>query len=662
MRASCNGAQEVFRVNLEIRVGAAGNGTPVFMAAGSHPSLGRPFGAVYDAGRRLWMYPAFYPAAKKVLFDLDVMSKDFHITFSDVAQRHVRDLEQVEKSVANRALPVGFEFVTRPYDHQILGLCHAWWLLRAAVFYDPGLGKSKIAVDLIRLMRYVGQRRSVLIVGPLVTVTNWGREIDRHSGGQLRWTVLHGSPEEREDTMSLITESPPDVVLLTYDGVRTMATDIVRKIPYEAIICDESHMVKSWESGRTVATYEVAQKASRRVLMTGSPTQGDPRDTYGQYKILGDCFMPEDYAQFKRKFLSTPSPRSHVVTGFKNLDVLNSRITFLSLHRTKEQCLDLPEQVVVDIPYRLSRTQKVVHNQLVEQMAVDPAVLAILMFGRQATLPPASRMPHRAAMLLKLLQIASGFLITNPIDDTFCDQVEPGGCRHLEACVDARIRPHTPRCLVDSTKLPDVLTVFDENPKLDATVELLEGILENSDNKTIIWCLFDHELDIVSAKLTERGWNHVRVDGSNSRHALSLIDQFSSDSTLRVYLAQASTGVGLTINAATFMIYFGLPFSLITYDQDKDRNYRIGQTRKVTVYRMLGEGTPEPAIARLLDVKVDVDDTLTKRIDCLMCERNPNCISAGIHPFDVGCVYKISIDRPVTRASSFEEPDESDME
>ncbi len=650
-------------MNLEIRVSAAGNGTPVFTATGSHPALGRPFGAVYDAGRRLWMYPAFYPASKKVLADLDVMSKDFHVTFSDVARRHVGDLKHVEESVANRALPVGFEFVTRPYDHQILGLCHTWWMLRAAVFYAPGLGKSKIAVDLIRLMRHVGRRGTVLILGPLVTVTNWGREIDRHSGGALRWVILHGSPEERADILSSIEESPPDAVLLTYDGARAMSADLVRRVPYEAIICDESHLVKSWDSGRTIATYDIAQKASRRVLMTGSPTQGDPRDTYGQYKILGDCFMPEDYTQFKRKFLVSPGPRSHVVTGFKNLDVLNGRVTFLSLHRTKEECLDLPDQVVVDVPYTLSRTQKVVHNQLVEQMGVDPAVLAILMFGRQATLPPASRMPHRAAMLLKLLQIASGFLITNPIDDAFCDGAEPGGCRHLEACVEARIRPHTPRCLVDSTKLPDVITDFDDNPKLDAVVELLEGIMCDPSNKAIIWCLFDHELDLVSAKLTERGWGHVRVDGSNSRHALALIDRLTEDPTLRVYLAQASTGVGLTINAATFMIYFGLPFSLITYDQDKDRNYRIGQTHKVTVYRMLGEGTPEPAIARLLDVKIDVDNTLTKRIDCLMCAHNPTCIATDTHPFDAGClVYKRTIDRPVTRARSFEGPQDPDME
>lgn len=642
-------------MNLEIRVGNAGNGTPVFVVPGMHPMLERPFGAVYDASRRSWMYPAFYPAAKKVLHDFDVLSKDVHVSMSEAARRHVKDLEQVEQSVANRVLPQGFEFVTPPYDHQVEGLVHLWWMLRSALFYEPGLGKSKIAVDLVRLMRHVGRRGIALVLGPLVTVKSWGREIDRHSDKTLRWMALHGTPEERQEMLDALPEIRPDIVLATYDGVRTMTRDIVDRVPYETIVCDESHQVKSWESERTVATYEVAQKASRRVLMTGSPTQGDPRDVYGQFKILGDCFMPEDWRRFKLKFCEKPSPRSHVVTGFKNLDVLNGRVTFLSLHKTKKECLDLPEQVVVDVEYELSRTQKVIHNQIVEEMEIDPELLAIFMFGNQLTLPPASRLPHRAAALVKLLQVASGFLITNPIDDSFCDAVEKGGCRHLPTCVAERIRPHTRRCSVDPTRLPDVVTEFDENPKLDTAMGLLEITLSDPSRKTIVWCVFDRELDMLSARLRKRGWDHVRVDGDNSKDAQNVIDEFSANPEKRVYLAQATTGVGVTINAATSTIFYSLPFSLTTYSQDIDRNYRIGQSEKVTVYRLIGAGTPERAIAKLLDVKVDVDETLTHRMDCLMCDRHETCFPAGVRPFDPDCVYKRSITRPVTRARVFAE-------
>jgi len=246
-------------------------------------------------------------------------------------------------------------------------------------------------------------------------------------------------------------------------------------------------------------------------------------------------------------------------------------------------------------------------------------------------------------------------LITNPIDDGFCDQAEPGGCRYLEACVESRVRPHTPRCMVDSTRLPDEITEFDDNPKLTATAALLQDILVDPSAKVIIWCSFERELDLVSRMLTGTGTGHVRVDGTNSRDAQAMIDKFSAEMDIRVYLAQVSTGVGVTINAAAYMIFFSLPFSLITYEQAKNRNHRIGQTKKVTVYRMLGIGTPEPAIARLLDVKVDVDTSLTKRIDCLQCPGNPACIPEGTVPFDPGCIHKRSLERPVTRARAFED-------
>lgn len=640
--------------NLDIRVGLAGNGTPIFMATGTHPALGRVFGAVYDAGRRIWMYPAFYPAAKKVLHDLDVMSHDFHVTLSEAAKKHITDLGHVEESVANRQLPAGFEFVTKPYDHQVLGLCHAWWLLRSALFYEAGLGKSKIAVDLLRLRKHTGNNNTALVLGPLVTVVNWGREIDLHSGGALTWKALHGTPKERSAIIEEIKETRPDVVLMTYDTVRTTGQRVNDELSYDTVIIDESHKIKCWSARATVSTYDLVQKASRRVLMTGSPTQGDPRDTYGQFKVLGDCFMPEDYRQFKRKFLETPSEISHVVTGFKNLDILNGRVTFLALHKTKDECLDLPEQVVVDVSYNMSRSQKVMHNQIVDEMAIDPNLLAMFLYGNQLLLPPASRLPHRAAALTKLLQIASGFLITNPIDDAFCDAAEPGGCKYLKHCVAERIRPKTKRCLVDSTPLPNIITDLDENPKLEALVDLCQQVFATPTNKMIIWCWFEHELDLVSARLTKEGWGHVRVDGNTSQHAQLLIDQFTEQPTMRVYLAQTSTGVGVTINVATYMTFFSLPFSLTMYRQAIDRNYRIGQTQKVTVYRLLGKGTPEPAIAKLLDVKVDVDAALTHRIDCMLCEQNPVCIANGVVPFDPTCKYKRGIDRPTTRARAFD--------
>lgn len=639
-------------LHMDVRVGRAGNGTPVFTASGQRQTFGRVFGATWDTSRALWMYPAFFPASTKVLADFNALSKDVHVVMSDAALRHVQDLNEVSARLAAKVLPPDFTFVTTPYAHQIDGLCHIYYNLRSALFYDPGLGKSKIAIDLLRLLRHRGLRAPALILGPRVTIQNWGREIDTHSGRQFRWAAITGTAVQKRAAIERFADEKPDVVLATYDTARSLVDQIVSTLEYRTLICDEAHNVKSWDSNRTRATWEIAQKASRRVNMTGSPTQGTPVDLYGQYRILGDCFMPEEYLRYKKKFCEFAGENSRIVVGYKNLDILNARTTFLSTRKRKEECLDLPQRTFVDVEYSLTPMQGAIHNQLVNEMKLDPELIAAqlgLLPGHTRRIPPQARMPHRAATLAKLLQVASGFLIKNENDPSFCDNVEPGGCRYLETCVEHRIRPRTPECQIDQTPLPNTITTFDDNPKLDALEELLDTLLEDPAHKVIVWCVFTHELNIVEPRLAKRGVGHVRVDG-DTVDMQAQIDKFNDDPNTRVYLAQVTTGVGITLNAAQYMIFYSVPYSLTTYTQAVDRNYRIGQTKNTTVYRLLGRGTPEPAIARLLDNKVDVDNVLTKKIDCLVCPENPRCFAQGVEPFDPTCIYPRKIARPAIRA------------
>lgn len=645
---------------MEIRVGRAGNGTPVFMAPGNHPTFSRPFGAAWDESRAMWMYPAFFPASQKVLSDLEVVGGEVDVVMSDAARRHVAALDVVRDNLAARVLPAGFEFVTKPYDHQIDGLCHVYYLMRAALFYEQGLGKCKIAVDLMRLLRATGVRSAALVLGPRVTVQNWGREIDLHSGGTLSWITLTGTPKQKRAAIERATAEGIDIVLSTYDTARSLVDSLVSQLPYGVLVCDESHNVKSWRSDRTKTTWEIAQKASRRILMTGSPTEGNPLDLYGPYKILGDCFMPENYFAYRKKFVEGISEHSPIVKGFKHLDVLNARTTFLSSRRTKAQCLDLPPRTFVDVEYELSDTQGVAYNQIVTTLGIDPVTIhelvTVLRSGdplramQAPALPPAMELPHRAAALIKLQQITSGFLVKNEKDPAFCDSAGPGGgrCRYMETCVENGIKPHTPRCEVDKTPWPRSVTYFDANPKLDAIMEKLEDILEQEGSKVIVWCTHIDEMNLLGARLSADSITFTRLDGDCDPQAV--IDALNLDPTCRVLVGQESMGVGITLNAADYVIYSSLPLALTRWTQTLDRNYRIGQKRNVTVYRMVGKGTLEAPIAHLLDHKIDVDQLLTSKIECGLCPRVVQCRDAGVEPFDAGCVHPRRVSRPTIKA------------
>jgi SNF2 family DNA or RNA helicase len=647
---------------MDVRVGRAGNGTPVFMIPGQSLTHGRIFGATWDEQRGLWMYPAFFPASEKVLADFDVISRDAEVVLSPVAQQHIATLATTKAALAARELPAYFDYITKPYAHQVDGLCHVFHNIRAALYFDPGLGKSKIAIDLVRLLRLGGMRGCALVLGPRVTVENWGREIDRHSDRQLRWVALVGSPKEKEAALDRAAQERVDIVLATYDTAKRIVDSLVARLPYEALILDESHNVKAWTSNRTTAAWEIAQKAQRRVLMTGSPTEGDPRDVYAPYKILGDCFMPEPHHKFARMVTKRPSERSHVVHGFKNLDLVNARTTFLSMRRTKEECLDLPARTFVDVDYRLTDRQTALYNQVVEDMGIDPVALAnFAALLRAGAVPPAllpgqgfqgMTMPHRAVALLKLLQITSGFIINNIVDNSYCDTVNGGNpCAHRQHCVDREIKPRTSKCLVDKTPWPTETIYTDANPKHDAIAELIDSIIQVPDAKVIVWCVFHPEMDSIAQRVQDAGIGHVRVDGTTAK-PMKVIDRFNDDPSVRVYIGQVASGVGVNLVSAAYVIYSSLPYALTAYLQSLDRNYRIGQDKPVTVYRMIGLQTLEAAVAFLLDHKVDVDALMTNKIECGLCPHVLRCQAERIEPFETGCIHPKTMKRPVLRAHS----------
>lgn len=653
------------RSRMEVRVGRAGNGIPVFLIPGQTHDHQRIFGATWDAERALWMYPAFLPASDKVLADLDVLSNEIDVVFSDVARNHITDLVMDRSALTDGRLPEGFDYITKPRSHQLEGLCHVFYYPRAALYFDPGTGKSKIAIDLLRLLRHTGIHGSALVLGPRITVENWGREIDKHSGRQLSWVAVTGTRKQKLAAVDRAVAEHADVVLVTYDTAKRIVDSLVERLPYELLVCDESHNVNAWSSERTKATWEIAQKARRRVIMTGSPTEGSPLNIYAPYKILGDCFMPEPYFRYERTFTKRPSARSHVVLGFKNIDVINARTTFLCLRRTKEECLDLPTRTFIDVDYTLTPSQANLYNQVVETMGISPDELQAFALGIRddpqsargllpalLDLPPEIALPHRAAALLKLLQITSGFVINNVVDERFCDTARNGQpCEHLQTCVNDNVKPHTRRCKVIQTPWVTETIFADDNPKHDAIMELIDGIVVVPGAKVIVWCVFHPEMDSIIKRLTTAGIGYVRVDGE-TRHPMAMVDKFNDDPDTRVYVGQVASGIGINLVSATYAIYSSLPYSLTQYSQSLDRNYRIGQDKPVTVYRMIGRSTLEAAVAYLLDHKVDVDALLTNKIECALCQHSVKCLKDGIEPFRTGCIYPKTVARPVIKARS----------
>lgn len=135
----------------------------------------------------------------------------------------------------------------------------------------------------------------------------------------------------------------------------------------------------------------------------------------------------------------------------------------------------------------------------------------------------------------------------------------------------------------------------DDCGKLAALKQLLEGFEKYCDTpKVLIFSQWTSTLDVIEA-FVRPTYTYVRFDGSlNAEKRTEVVDKFNEDPD--VYLALISSGAGgtgLNLQSANKVVIFDQQWNPASGEQSEDRAYRIGQQRKVSVYRLVAEGTME---------------------------------------------------------------------
>jgi len=675
------------------------NGSPVFLSPNDHPVFARVYGAVDRPDLKRWQFPAYPPFGQIVIQDLRRVAPE--LVYSQEAKAHAEYLADLPRRLAAKELPEGFTFATKPFDHQIEGLSWAYHYPRLAILWDMGTAKTKVMIDLKRALS--GKR--MLVFGPPVTVQNWIEEIKIH-GPELHAVALTGTPARKRKLLRKFTDY--DVVVASYgtarslglprlhratltrlqkarrgdtsiseNGLKTLVRAVRRlsdpdrqinyveaweagmtlvevecqileeaqktpqwliDLPYDIIVADESHNIKDTSSQQTKVMLALSTKAPRRYLLTGTPSLGNPVDMYAQMKFLSPAIFPEDWLKFSDMFVVRAPYNMRIITGYKNLNIMNERVQRVAIRKTKAECLDLPPRMVIDKTFDLSAEQVRLYNTLTSAMSVD--IASFFEGGSTGAL----EIQNAAVLLNKLAQVVSGFMMETPTAP-ICD-----GCPHLGQCVEQRVHPYTNKCVVAPKPPETQVHYLKENPKLDALEELMNGILVEPKNKVIIWAVYKAELDTIEERLKARKIGYVRVDGSNSGNVQGRVKQFNTSPDCRVYLGQIATGIGITLNAATYMVYYTLDWSLGTYLQSLDRNYRAGQFEKCTVYRLLGARTVDQYKAAALEQKKDISAVLTNKLACVNCDKRFKCLAEKVELFDPGCVYQRSARRTIAKA------------
>lgn len=631
-----------------------------------------------------WIFPAYAPFGLLSFRDLEASVRGLEVEAdaasvvaglnADAALCEAAEKAWASKQFADLPLPAGYKFPRTPRKHQAYGIALGFAMWRKFYLWDMGVGKTAVALEVLRLLRAWGRFKRALVIVPPIVLSTWERECQKVTNGELK-AVLWSSDEVSvkdlkavgwakglptagyTNTILAARAETADVVVVSYAIARIEAQAAKKEkrptafdhLDYDVVIADESHSIGEWDSQQTQAALDLSAKAGRRILLTGTAAD-HPKKLYPQLRFLAPGLLPMSYYEYCNRYMNRHPEIHHLVLSYKNLDELNGRVNLVASRMKKTECLDLPPRTTIDVPFRLGAKQSKRYNELV---AEQQASVGLFLKGK-THLPVVQDEVHavnRGDLITaakggvrsgKLRQILSGFLNPSP-DLSLCD-----ACEHLSSCVADEVLPHTPRCKVDPTAAEAQTPVRDfENPRLPLFKAVLGNILEGDiTNKIIVWANFRTELSDIRDVCEQLKVGYAFIRGANPAKIREQEEAFETDATCRVWIAQSATGVGITLNSANYTIDYAPTWDRVHDKQKRDRNYRLGQTRPVTEYRLYAERTIDEFILATLRFKDTVAFTMLEKIVCSACSHQRRCAEEENRPFKPGCVHKADVSKP----------------
>jgi SNF2 family DNA or RNA helicase len=383
----------------------------------------------------------------------------------------------------------------------------------------------------------------VMVVATASLLGNWRAEFGRFAPAR-RVRILHGASRDSERAKV----QPGDVILTSYG---TLARDLAYhlKSDYRAVVVDEASLMRNPDTDHAKAVSKL--RATYRIALTGTPIENGVKDLWSIFRFIQPGWLGgrEDFKDRYETPLATGESAAAVI------ERLRIKISPFLLRRTKEQVApELPSKLFIDEFCDLSADQQSVYKEL-------------LVEGRKrvdAIADSGNKGAARMQMLTALLRLRQ----------TCCDLALLGNERFNQLMVARR------------------------SAKLQRLLELIEEAVSGN-HRMLIFSQFQTQLKEIEKCIAERGWQSLRLDGQ-SRNRQQLVDQFQRPDGPPVFLISLKAGgYGLNLTAADTVVHFDPWWNPAAEAQATDRAHRIGQTRPVTVYRLLTRGTVEEKVVRL---------------------------------------------------------------
>jgi SNF2 family DNA or RNA helicase len=400
-----------------------------------------------------------------------------------------------------------------------------------------GTGKTKTALWSWDYLNRQGLAGKLLVVAPLSTLNFvWAAEVFSTLPGR-KVQVLHGSRAVRLERL----KQPADIYAINHDGLKVIEAELQARTDIDVLVLDELAVYRN-QSDRSKRMRRFAQRFRTVWGMTGAPMPTEPTDVWGQCAIITPHTAPRFRSHARDMLMLNIGPylwkpkHNAVETAFSWMQP--------SCRYALEDVVELPPVISRTLDVPMSDEQQATYKKVA-------TVMATMVKNKQITAANAG------AAMSKLIQITGGWVYT---------------------------------------KRPEFVRV-DPTPRIVAMADLINSCNE----KVLIAIPYRHMIEGISKILSMKGVDieHCCVHGDTPKRE-EFFNLFQHTDKFKVMLVHPQcVAHGLTLTAASMVIWYSPITSLETYEQFNARITRIGQKHKQQIVHL--QASPvEKKIYRML--------------------------------------------------------------
>lgn len=438
-------------------------------------------------------------------------------------------------------------------EYQLKGYGWLWFMykygLNGILADDMGLGKTLQALTVLQKAKEVDGPMPTLVICPTTVVFNWECEIQKFAP---ELTCLKLSGTERRGLFKKIPEY--DVVITSYALIRR-DIEKLKDINFRYIILDESQNIKNAMSQTAQAVKRL--HATHKLALSGTPIENKLEELWSVFDFLMPGFLLSA-AEFNSRYVN-PIMERQDKTVEKRLKL--QIFPFILRRMKRDVAKDLPDKVENIAYCELTDEQKDFYLQVLDSTK-EELFKSIEQNGLEK-----SRLSIFSA-LLRLRQI----------------------CCH-------------PR-LYDKENVKHVMS----SGKFEKLKVLVEEIISEG-HRILLFSQFVNMLDLIKGWLEREGIEYEYLTGK-TKDRQAAVERFNNSNIPIFLISLKAGGTGLNLTGADYVIHYDPWWNPAVEDQATDRAYRIGQTKKVFVYRLITKNTVEEKIQKLKTIKRDLVDSV----------------------------------------------------